>query len=194
MTGHDGYDSISVSTGGDDPDTVKAAVPKELGRDFLVRTGKEAAEQQAQDLSDALGFIRTALLVFAGGRAARRRLPDLQHVHGDRRAADEGVRAAAGARRLARAGAALGADRDVRRRPARVDPRRARRARPGARAGRDAEGGRDRPRARPGSSITPGDGDHRPASSALVATMVSGFVPGPPRDARGAGDGDARRA
>jgi putative ABC transport system permease protein len=30
-----------------------------------VRTGKEAAEQQAQDLSDALGFIRTALLVFA---------------------------------------------------------------------------------------------------------------------------------
>ena len=31
-----------------------------------MRTGKEAAEQQAQDLSDALGFIRTALLVFAG--------------------------------------------------------------------------------------------------------------------------------
>ena len=30
-----------------------------------MRTGKEAAEQQAQDLSDALGFIRTALLVFA---------------------------------------------------------------------------------------------------------------------------------
>ena len=36
------------------------------GRDFNVRTGKEAAEQQAQDLSDALGFLRTALLVFAG--------------------------------------------------------------------------------------------------------------------------------
>src|SRR5206468_4414773 len=30
------------------------------------RTGKEAAEQQAQDLSDALGFIRVALLIFAG--------------------------------------------------------------------------------------------------------------------------------
>jgi putative ABC transport system permease protein len=65
MTGHDGYDSISVSTGNNDPDQVKAAVQKKLGRDFTVRTGKEAAEQQAQDLSDALGFIRTALLVFA---------------------------------------------------------------------------------------------------------------------------------
>jgi putative ABC transport system permease protein len=65
MTGHDGYDSISVATGGASPDTVKAAIAKQLGRDFTVRTGKEAAEQQAQDLSDALGFIRTALLVFA---------------------------------------------------------------------------------------------------------------------------------
>ena len=66
MTGHDGYDSISIATGSNNPDTVKAALQRELGRDFLVRTGKEAAEQQAQDLSDALGFLRTALLVFAG--------------------------------------------------------------------------------------------------------------------------------
>jgi putative ABC transport system permease protein len=65
-TGHDGFDSISVSTGGNDPDKVKAQIKSELGSDFNVRTGKEAAEQQAQDLSDALGFIRTALLVFAG--------------------------------------------------------------------------------------------------------------------------------
>jgi putative ABC transport system permease protein len=65
-TGHDGYDSISISTGGEDADTVKAAVARELGRDFLVQTGEEAAEQQAQDLSDALGFIRIALLIFAG--------------------------------------------------------------------------------------------------------------------------------
>ena len=65
MTGHDGYDSISIATGSNDPDTVKKAVAAALGRDFTVRTGKEAAEQQAQDLSDALGFIRTALLVFA---------------------------------------------------------------------------------------------------------------------------------
>lgn len=65
-TGHDGYDSISVSTGGDDPDAVKQAIATKLGGDFLVRTGKEAAEQQAQDLSDALGFLRIALLIFAG--------------------------------------------------------------------------------------------------------------------------------
>jgi putative ABC transport system permease protein len=63
MTGHDGYDSISVST--PDADAVKASLQRELGRGIEVRTGKEAAEQQAQDLSDALGFIRIALLVFA---------------------------------------------------------------------------------------------------------------------------------
>src|SRR4051812_16246850 len=66
MTGHDGYDSISVSTGGKHQDEVKAAIQQELGKDFNVRTGKEAAEQQAQDLSDALGFLRIALLIFAG--------------------------------------------------------------------------------------------------------------------------------
>jgi putative ABC transport system permease protein len=67
MTGHDGYDSISISTGSNDPNTVKKAVASALGPDYNVRTGKEAAEQQAQDLSDALGFLRTALLVFAAG-------------------------------------------------------------------------------------------------------------------------------
>ena len=48
-----------------------------------------------------------------------------------------------------RAGAALGADRDVRGRRARVGARRARRHRARARAGGDAQGVRDRPRARP---------------------------------------------
>ena len=118
MTGHDGYDSISVATGGNDPDEVKAALQRELGRDFLVRTGEEAAEQQAQDLSDALGFIRTALLVFAGVAllvggflifntftvtvAQRTKEFALLRVLGASRGADP----------------ALGADRDVRRRPA----------------------------------------------------------------------------
>jgi putative ABC transport system permease protein len=63
VTGHDGYDSISVAAG--HPDAIKAAIKRELGPSFNVRTGKEAAEQQAQDLSDALGFLRTGLLVFA---------------------------------------------------------------------------------------------------------------------------------
>jgi putative ABC transport system permease protein len=66
VAGYDGWDSISISTGGGNADEVKAAVQRELGRNFEVRTGEEAAEQQAQDLSDALGFIRIALLIFAG--------------------------------------------------------------------------------------------------------------------------------
>ena len=67
VTGHDGYDDISVAAaGGTTPEQLKAAISRELGREFAVRTGKEQAEKQAQDLSDALGFIRTALLVFAG--------------------------------------------------------------------------------------------------------------------------------
>src|SRR4051812_43532369 len=67
VTRHDGYDSISVSTGGDQQaaDQVKASLQRDLGRSILVRTGEEAAKQQAQDLSDALGFLRTGLLVFA---------------------------------------------------------------------------------------------------------------------------------
>jgi putative ABC transport system permease protein len=68
VTGHDGYDDISVAAkSGTSPEELKAAISRELGtKDFAVRTGKEQAEKQAQDLSDALGFIRTALLVFAG--------------------------------------------------------------------------------------------------------------------------------
>ena len=66
VTGHDGYDEIrSAASGGTSPEALKAAIKTELGDEFAVRTGKENAEKQAQDLSDALGFIRTALLVFA---------------------------------------------------------------------------------------------------------------------------------
>lgn len=67
VTGHAGYDSISLSAaGGTTPEQLKAEAIRALGGHFNVRTGREAADQQAQDLSNALGFIRTALLVFAG--------------------------------------------------------------------------------------------------------------------------------
>jgi putative ABC transport system permease protein len=67
VTGHDGYDDISIAAdSGTSPEQLKATVSRALGPAFAVRTGKEQAEKQAQDLSDALGFIRTALLVFAG--------------------------------------------------------------------------------------------------------------------------------
>jgi putative ABC transport system permease protein len=62
-----GFFDISVAAaGGTSPEELKAAIARELGPGFAVRTGKEQAEKNAQDLSDALGFIRTALLVFAG--------------------------------------------------------------------------------------------------------------------------------
>ena len=67
VTGHDGYDDISVAgAGGTSPEELKAAIARELGPSFAVRTGKEQAEKQAGDLSDALRPIRTSLLVFAG--------------------------------------------------------------------------------------------------------------------------------
>jgi putative ABC transport system permease protein len=62
----DGYHDISVAAeSGTSPEELKAAIAAELGSGYAVRTGEEQAEKSAQDLSDALGFIRTALLVFA---------------------------------------------------------------------------------------------------------------------------------
>jgi len=63
----DGYHDISVAAAsGTSPEELKAAIASELGSGYAVRTGEEQAEKSAQDLSDALGFIRIALLVFAG--------------------------------------------------------------------------------------------------------------------------------
>jgi putative ABC transport system permease protein len=63
----DGFSDISVAAeGGTTPEELKAAISDELGDGYAVRTGEEQAEKAAQDLSSALGFIRIALLVFAG--------------------------------------------------------------------------------------------------------------------------------
>jgi putative ABC transport system permease protein len=63
----DGFSDISVAAeGGTTPEELKAAISAELGDGYAVRTGEEQAEKAAQDLSSALGFIRIALLVFAG--------------------------------------------------------------------------------------------------------------------------------
>jgi putative ABC transport system permease protein len=67
VTQHAGYDDISVAArGGTSPEQLKVNIQRELGSGLTVRTGKEQAAKAAQDLSNALGFIRTALLVFAG--------------------------------------------------------------------------------------------------------------------------------
>ena len=68
ITGHDGYDDISVAaSGGTSPDELKSRISAALGtKDFTVRTGQEQVDKDAGDFADALAPIRTSLLVFAG--------------------------------------------------------------------------------------------------------------------------------
>ena len=68
VTQQDGFSSVvAAAEAGTTPEQVKANVQRTLaGRPVEVRTGKEQAEEQAQEIGEALGFIRTALLVFAG--------------------------------------------------------------------------------------------------------------------------------
>jgi putative ABC transport system permease protein len=62
----DELSDISIAAdSGTTPEELKSRIAAALGKGYAVRTGKEQAEKSAQDLSDALGFIRTALLVFA---------------------------------------------------------------------------------------------------------------------------------
>ena len=96
---------VVAADGGTTPEELKARISQALGDAAVVRTGKEQAEETAGDINESLGFLTIALLVFAGDRRTRRRLPDLQHVRRHRGAALEGVRAAAHARRLAPPGA-----------------------------------------------------------------------------------------
>ena len=192
VTGHDGYDSISISTGGADPNKVKATLQQQLGRSINVRTGKEAAEQQAQDLSDALGFLRTGLLVFAavallvGGFL----IFNTFSVTVAQRTKEFALLRVLGASRRQVLRSVLVETFVVG--LAGVDPRRARRLRARARARGDAEGVRDRPghdRARHQARD-----DRSPAcSSGLIATMVSGFIPARRATRVRAGGGDARQ-
>ena len=51
---------------GTSPGALKARLRQELGRGLEIRTGAEQADQQAKDIGEQLGFLTTALLVFAG--------------------------------------------------------------------------------------------------------------------------------
>ena len=124
-------------------------------------------------------------------RRARRRLPDLQHVRRDRRAALARVRAAAHARRVAPPGAQLSDRRDAGDRLPRLggrDPRGR-----GARAGAALAAGVVRDRAAiHGHGDRAPHGDRRPGGR---HGRHAGLGPGPgaPRDPGRAGRGDARR-
>jgi putative ABC transport system permease protein len=51
---------------GSDPQAIKQELKSELGSNVNVRTGKEEAASQSKDIRDNLGFLKTALLAFAG--------------------------------------------------------------------------------------------------------------------------------
>ena len=177
VTGHDGYDDISVAAaerhvagaaqGGDRP-RAGARTSRSAPARSRPRSRRGPLRRARPHPHRAAGVRRR--------RAAGRRLPDLQHVHGHRRAADAGVRAAAHARRLAAAGAALGAGRDVRDRPRRVGPRHRSAACLAPAPARAAR--RVRARARQHQHAAASRARSSPASrSASSPRVVSGFVP-----------------
>jgi putative ABC transport system permease protein len=55
-----------AAEGGTSPEALKASISDVLGGTADVRTGKEQAEKSAADISESLGFLTVALLVFAG--------------------------------------------------------------------------------------------------------------------------------
>jgi putative ABC transport system permease protein len=67
LSGRDGFDEIdAAAVDGVDPSELKRRIRAALPADYVVRTGGEQAASQSKDIRDNLGFLRTALLVFAG--------------------------------------------------------------------------------------------------------------------------------
>ena len=59
-------DVSAAADDGTSPQELKTAINRSLGGTAVVRTGEEQAEESAADISESLGFIKIALLVFAG--------------------------------------------------------------------------------------------------------------------------------
>jgi putative ABC transport system permease protein len=57
---------VAAADGDTTADELKASISRALGGTAEVRTGKEQADKAAADISDSLGFLQVALLVFAG--------------------------------------------------------------------------------------------------------------------------------
>jgi putative ABC transport system permease protein len=68
VTAHeDAFDEIQIAARpGTDLQQLKAAIKQIVPPQVDVRTGKEQATKQSKDIRDNLGFLRTALLAFAG--------------------------------------------------------------------------------------------------------------------------------
>ena len=148
----------------------------------------DVADEQAKQLQEALGFFRTALLVFAFIALFVGRVHHLQHVLDHRGAAHAGDGAAPRDRRQPPAGPDLGGGRSVRDRVGRVGAGPRRRDRDRRRAP-----GLARPRS--GSTCRAPALQLEPRTIVVafvvgtVVTVVSSILPGPPGRARGAGAG-----
>src|SRR5918992_5093002 len=57
---------VAAAEGGTSPEELKASIVSAVGDTATVRTGEEQADESAADINDSLGFIKIALLVFAG--------------------------------------------------------------------------------------------------------------------------------
>ena len=57
---------VAAAEDGTTPEQLKASVARAIGGTAVVRTGEEQADKSASDITDALGFLTIALLVFAG--------------------------------------------------------------------------------------------------------------------------------
>lgn len=67
LYGEDGAASVAVlAEDGIEPDDLRDDVAAAVGADYDVLTGEEAAQGDADDISEVLGFLTTGLLVFAG--------------------------------------------------------------------------------------------------------------------------------
>ena len=147
ITGKEGeFDQIAISAEPDvAPDELVRELALALPDNVNVETGEENVQSQRDDIGELIGFLTTALLIFAGRRALRRGVPDLQHVLDHGRAAHPGVRDAARAGREPPADRQLGGAGGPRAGPGRVRagvrPRRPLRRRARGRV----QGARDRP-------------------------------------------------
>src|SRR3954452_11268643 len=67
MLGKRGFDQVQVSArAGVSPEQLRDQLRGALARTVEVRTGQQQADKQSSDIRDNLGFLTTALLVFAG--------------------------------------------------------------------------------------------------------------------------------
>src|SRR5919108_4467431 len=57
---------VAAADNGTSPEQLKASIARAIGDTAVVRTGEEQADKSASDITDSLGFLTIALLVFAG--------------------------------------------------------------------------------------------------------------------------------